>query len=337
MKTQHRTHMVFGTLGFLVCLLGALSLCIGSFPLSLSQIGVLLTGGLADTLEFRVFWTLRVPRTLMALLAGLGLGVAGGVYQTVFRNPLASPDLTGVASGASLGAACAIVLGAGGGFSVMSGAFLLGSVSLVLVLLLVRLTRMEQTVTYVLAGVMVSAAADAGLMCLKIMADPEHELAAIELWTMGSLSAVTASKLWIPVPAVVLPLVLLLLLHRQAAILALGEENARSIGLDPTLWRGILLGLTTLMVAALVSVTGVIAFVGLIAPHIAFQLLHRRAGPFLPLCALVGAVLLLAADLLARSLSPGAELPLSIFTVLFAVPVLAGLLCGKREVPHDAS
>ena len=330
MRQPNRAAAVFGTVGVLTCLLAGLSVCVGSFPLSFSEIAGILSGNLGESMAFRVFWTLRVPRTIVGLLAGLGLGLAGGVYQTIFRNPLASPDLTGVASGASLGAACAIVLGAGSAVSIMTGAFLMGMASLVLVLLLVRAARMEHTVTYVLAGVLVSAMADGGLMCLKIMADPEKELAAIEVWTMGSLAAVKAARLPALLPAVVIPLVLLLAFRRQTAILSLGEETARSVGLDPVFWRAVLLGLTTLMVAALVSVTGVIAFVGLIAPHIAFLLLGRRAGPYLFLSAGVGGCLLLAADLLARSVSPGAELPLSIFTVLFAVPVLGGLLCGGR-------
>ena len=328
---REKSAMLMGAACGLLLALCAVSLCVGSFPLSLAQIGEILQGGLAGEMPARVFWTLRVPRTVVGLLAGLGLGLAGGVYQTVFRNPLASPDLTGVASGASLGAACAIVLGSGGALAMMAGAFGAGLASLVLVLALVRAARMEHTVTYVLAGVIVSSAADAALMAMKVLADPERELAAIEFWTMGSLAAVTASKLAMLAPAVALPFSLLLLFHRQTAILSLGDETARSLGLEPRRWRAVLLGLTTLMVAALVSVTGVIAFVGLIAPHIAFRLLGRRAGPYLFLCALMGADLLLAADLLARSLSPGAELPLSIFTVLFAVPVLIALLCGRRE------
>jgi len=328
---REKSAMLMGAACGLLLALCAVSLCVGSFPLSLSQIGEILQGGLAGEMPARVFWTLRVPRTAVGLLAGLGLGLAGGVYQTVFRNPLASPDLTGVASGASLGAACAIVLGSGGTLAMMAGAFGAGLASLVLVLALVRAARMEHTVTYVLAGVIVSSAADAALMAMKVLADPERELAAIEFWTMGSLAAVTASKLAMLAPAVALPFSLLLLFRRQTAILSLGDETARSLGLEPRRWRAVLLGLTTLMVAALASVTGVIAFVGLIAPHIAFRLLGRRAGPYLFLCALTGADLLLAADLLARSLSPGAELPLSIFTVLFAVPVLIALLCGRRE------
>ena len=313
----------------LLVLLAAASVCVGTFPLSLGQICTLLGGGLRDTMEARIFFTLRLPRTGAAVLAGLALGVAGGVYQTIFRNPLASPDLTGVAGGASLGAAAAIVLGAGSAVQIMGGAFVCGMASLAAVLALVRAARADRTATYVLAGILVSALAEAGVMLLKTLADPERELAAIEYWTMGSLSAITLAKLTVMAPPVV-GLVLVLLFRRQVALLSLGEESARASGLEPGRWRVLLLALTTLMVAAVVSVAGVISFVGLIAPHIAYRLLHRRGGAFLPLCALVAADLMLAADLLARSAGQGAELPLSIFTVLFTAPVLAALLVGGR-------
>lgn len=327
-----REPMILGTASILLAVFGILSVCIGSFPLSLSEIAAILRSGLTETVESRVFWMLRLPRTMTGLLAGLSLGLAGGIYQSIFRNPLASPDLTGVASGASLGAACAIVLGAGSAVSVMAGAFGGGMLTLGLVLLLVRAARLERTSTYVLAGVIVSSGAQAGLMCLKLMADPERELAAIEFWTMGSLASVTADKLLLLAPVVLIPAILLLLFRQQTMLLSLGEENARSMGLSPGFWRTVLLSLTTLMVAALVAVTGVIAFIGLIAPHIAFFILRRRGGPYLWFCALVGGNLILAADLLARSLSPGAELPLSIFTILFAVPVLALLLCRSLQI-----
>ena len=200
---------------------------------------------------------------------------------------------------------------------------------------LVRAARAERTAAYVLAGILVSALAEAGVMLLKTLADPERELAAIEYWTMGSLAGVTAGKLAAAAPPVLAGLVLVLLFRRQAALLSLGQASARASGLEPRRWRALLLGLTTLMVAAVVSVAGGIAFVGLIAPHIAYGLLRRRGGAFLPLCAVTGADLLLAADLLARSAGGGAELPLSIFTVLFAAPVLAALLItggGRADV-----
>lgn len=333
--TTVRTPLCCLGAGVLLCCLGAVSLCVGSYPLSLNEILTLLTGGLRDTMQAQVFFTLRLPRTAMAAIAGLALGLAGGVYQTVFRNPLASPDLTGVAGGASLGAAAVIVLGGGGAVQIMAGAFGVGLLSLGAVLGLVRACRTDRTATYVLAGILVSALAEAGLMLLKTLADPERELAAIEYWTMGSLSAMTRGKLVAALPVAV-GAVLVLLFRRQTALLTLGDESARASGLEPGRWRALLLGLSTLMVAAVVSVTGVVAFVGLIAPHIAFGLLRRRGGAFLPLCGLVGADLLLAADLLARNPGSGAELPLSIFTVLFAAPVLC-LLMLRRRGDEDAA
>ncbi len=331
MKPHTRECTAVLAVALVLAALAVVSLFVGSYPLSAGEILSILTGRLGDGLPARVFWQLRLPRMCMGLISGLSLGVAGGVYQIIFRNPLASPDLTGVASGASLGAACVIVLGVGGSGEIMAGAFAMGMLALGLVLFLVRAARLERTGSYILAGVVVSALAEAGLMSLKVMADPERELAALEVWTMGSLASITASKVVLPVIVVLVCLGLLLLFRREVLMLSLGEESARSMGLDPTLWRAVLLGITTLMVAAVVSVTGVISFVGLIAPHIAFLLLGRRGGAYLPLCGLVGGVVLLCADLLARSLSPGSELPLSIFTVLFAAPVLVALLCRKGD------
>ena len=328
MREKGRERLALGAAILLTAVLALLSVRVGSYPLSTGQILDILSGGLAGTTPAHVLWNLRLPRVGMGLLAGWALGMAGGVYQTVFRNPLASPDLTGVASGASFGAAWAIVLGAGTSLQIMGGAFIMGSLSLLLVLALVRWAGMERTGAYILAGVIVSSAADA---VLKTIADPEGELAAIEFWTMGSLSAMTGDKLRGAASAILIPLALLLLFRRQALTLSLGEEGARALGLEPRRWRGLLLGLTTLMVAAVASVAGVIAFLGLIAPHIAFLLLGRRGGPYLPLCALMGGAILLAADLLARGFSQGTELPLSIWTVLFGAPVLTALLLRGRE------
>ncbi len=310
-----------------------ISACVGSFPLSPGQILEILLGREGSSMGARVFWQLRLPRVLMGLVAGGALSLAGAVYQTVFGNPLASPDLTGVASGSSFGAACAIVLGSGSAVQVMLGSFVMGMMSLVLVLLLVRSAGMEQLGSYILAGIIVSALADAGLMCLKIMADPERELAALEFWTMGSLGSITASKLFPQLLFICVPFAMLLLCTRQVLMLSLGGDQARSMGLSPGLWRGILLTLSTLMIASLVSITGVIAFVGLIAPHIAFRLRPRRDGGYFVLAALIGSNLMLFADMLARTLWQGAELPLSILTVFLAAPVLA-LLLGKRGGSH---
>ncbi len=303
-----------------------LSVCVGSFPLSVMEICDILSGREVDVMSARVFWQLRLPRVLMGLIAGAALSLAGAVYQTLFRNPLASPDLTGVASGASFGAAIALVLGSGSAAQVMLGSFTMGMLSLLIVLMLVRYADVQRMSSYILAGIVVSALADAGLMCLKTVADPERELAALEFWTMGSLGSITAERLFPQTAFILLPMGLLLLFHRQTVMLSLGADHARSMGLNPVRWRAILLTLSTLMIASLVSLTGVIAFVGLIGPHIAFLLRKRRDGGFFLLSALVGADLMLIADMLARSLWQGAELPLSILTVFIAAPALVMLL-----------
>lgn len=314
----------------LVSLITIMSICIGSYPLSISDIFKILTEGVKDTIKARVFWNLRLPRVLMGLAAGAALGLSGAVYQTIFRNSLASPDLTGVASGASFGAACMIVLGSGNAFAVMSGSFVMGMLSLLFVFVLTRLSNLEKVGSYILAGVIVSSLADAGLMILKYAANPERELAAIEFWTMGSLAAITKEKLMPTLIFVVLPVLLILLFYREIVMLSLGNEHARSLGLSPELWRVVFLTLSTFMVSSIVSVTGVIAFVGLIAPHITFMIYKRKNGTYFFLCALWGGILLLMADIFARTLCKGSELPLSILTVLLSVPMLIWLLCRKR-------
>ena len=306
------------------------SVCIGSYPLSVGQIFEIIVGKLHNTMESRIFWQLRFPRVVMGALAGGALGLAGGIYQTIFRNSLASPDLTGVASGASFGAACAIVLGAGSSVQIMMGSFFMGLIALAVVLMLVYISGIERMGSYILSGIIVSSLADAGLMMLKVMSDPEQELSAIEFWTMGSLAAVTREKVYAQILFIIIPMILLLIFYRQALILSLGTDHARSLGLSPAVWRTVFLGLSTLMIAAVVSITGAIAFVGLIAPHIAFMLYKRRNGTYFVLCVLIGAIILLIADILARSLSGGAELPLSILTVLLSVPMLIVLLCGRK-------
>lgn len=238
--------------------------------------------------------------------------------------------MTGVASGASFGAALMIVIGANSAIEMMFGAFVMGIVSLFFVMFLVKMTGVQRTTTYILAGIVISALADAGIMIFKYMADPISELATIEFWTMGSLASITLSKMLIALISIVIPLAFLLLCHRQIVMLSLGDENARYLGLNASALRIIVLLLTTWMVASIVSITGVISFVGLIAPHIAYLILHRRTKYFLLMSGFIGAFIIMVGDMLSRSLVPGAELPLSILTIFFAVPVLIFLMWKQR-------
>lgn len=329
---KKRSPLLF-VLAFVLLLLTVTSLAVGSYPLSLNDITAafreLFLPKTMRSMSSRVLWGLRVPRTAAALFSGFTLGMCGGVYQLLFCSSLASPDLTGIASGASFGAALAIILGVGGSFARMGFAFCGGLLSLVFVLLLVRAAGGERTGTYILAGIVISSLADAGLMVMKSLADPERQLAAIDFWTMGSLAAVSSDKV-VPLLCLTVPsLALLLLFRRPVTMLALGNEECFASGLSPNLWRGILLSLSTLAVSACVAVTGVIGFVGLIAPHIARLLYRRRSGAYLAVCAALGGIILISADLAARSVGNGAELPISIFTVAAGVPVLVVLLCRR--------
>lgn len=306
------------------------SICIGNFPITIKEIIAILTGGEVSTMTRNVFFTLRLPRACMGLMAGAGLGVAGSVYQMIFRNPLASPDIIGVSSGANLGAAIAIVsvgIGIGG---IAIGAFAGGLLAVGFVMLLVRATRANTTATYVLAGIVISAVAKSAIMLLKYYADSESNLAAIEYWTMGSFAGVTASKVFSVLPFWLIGFAGLFLLRRQVGLLSLNEEECRMLGVRLHRVRLAVLSLSTLLVASIVSITGLISFIGLIAPHIARMMIKRENTDTMVLAAMVGGAVMLIADILARSLYAGG-LPISILTTIIGVPVLVYFMCKRRE------
>ncbi len=263
-----------------LCLLGAAlcvfmtfgaALALGRYPITPAA---LLAG---DAMAVRTFTVLRLPRAVMALIGGFGLGVAGFVYQTVFRNPLASPDIIGVSSGASVGAAFAILFVSSGALSTTVCAFAGGLAAVFLSLGLAAAAPGRSKMSLVLAGIAIHALAQTLLMLLKLTADPEKELASIEYWIMGSLAAVTRSRVWFPVPVVLVCCAAIFALHRQALLLSIEEGEARLLGVRVGAMRLLLLTLATMTVAAVVSVTGLISFVGLLAPHSARLLAgHNR-------------------------------------------------------------
>lgn len=327
---QKRTRGAFLIVGALVLCALALSLCVGKYPITLSDIGHILTGGPVSDRSRSVFFTLRLSRTLMAVLSGFALAMAGSIYQTIFKNPLADPDIIGVVKGANLGAAAAIVTLGNQIFPVAVSAFLGGLVAVLAVMALVKAARIGNMFGYVLAGIVVSAVAEAVIMLLKFFADPEKELAAIEFWSMGSFGGVTMAKLQVVAPIVLAALLGLILLRRQISMLSLDEEESRALGVRVGRVRLLILGLTTLMVAAVISVTGRVAFLGLIAPHIA-RLVFRKSGfPTVVFSGLVGAAVLTLADCAART-AYSVELPISVVTTVVGVPFLLYFMCHRRR------
>ncbi|MCI5499455.1 MAG: iron ABC transporter permease [Clostridiales bacterium] len=328
--TQRRTQLLIGLLVVLLLVGTPISLCIGRYPIQLEEIWAILQGAPVSETARGVFWTLRLPRTLMALLAGVGLSLSGYVYQAMFKNILASPDLIGVASGANAGVAVAIVLASGSAFLVPVFAFLGGMVAVLLAVSLAGISRRRSLASVVLAGIVIGSLGESIVMALKLFADPESQLAPLEFWAMGSLSSMTAAKLTTVLPGFFLGLVVLFLLRYPIHLLGLSDEEARALGVRVNLVRTVVILAATVMVASVVSVTGLISFIGLIAPHIA-RLLTRRGGTQTAVIAsLLGALLLMVADCVARSVA-SSEIPLSILTSLIGAPFLMVLMLKRRS------
>lgn len=298
------------------------SLFLGKYPLSIEK---MLAG---DEQSLRVFFTLRLPRTCMAILGGFGLGVSGMIYQTVFHNPLASPDIIGVSSGASAGAAFAILFLPQASLYTTVSAFIGSLLAVVAALGLASLAPGKNHASIVLSGIAVHSLAQTFLMILKLTADPERELASIEYWIMGSLNAMTLQKFPGAVVVCALCMAGLFLLYRQVLILSVEDEEATLLGVPVGRMRLFILMLATLVVAAIVSVTGLISFVGLLAPHSARLMTKNNRLHTLALSGLMGSVLLCLADMLARSVA-SSELPVSVFTSLLGAPFLLFLLLKK--------
>lgn len=329
-KNSKKTTILFVSAAVLLTVLFFVSLCIGKYPLSAGTVLNIISGKAAET-DAKVFVFLRLARCLMALIVGIALGVSGAVYQTVFRNPLASPDLIGVSAGANLGAATVIVLLSGAGFySVIVGSFLGGMLAALAVMLIARAIGNNSTAIYILAGIMINAVSTACLMALKYFADTENELAAIEYWEMGSLGNITMDKLLYVLPIFAISLCGILLLSRQIGLMSLGDNEARALGVRLKAVRTMILMFNTLLVASAISTTGLISFVGLTAPHIAKAITKRNGKAHLILSGLVGALVVLAADTAVRAFLQ-TELPVSILTTAIGVPVLAVFLIKRRN------
>ena len=283
------------------------SVITGQYPLTLKS---LLSG---DTMSIMVFKRLRLPRALMGVIGGFGLSISGYIYQLIFKNPLASPDIVGVSSGASAGAALAIVAVSASIPVISISAFIGAVTALIITLLTAYLVPGRNSYTIVLAGIAIHSVAQTILMFLKLAADPEKQLASIEYWIMGSLNGISRDSLAIPFLTTLTGFIIMALLYRQILILSTSEEEAVSLGVHVTSLRFIILMLATLVVSSIICVTGLISFIGLIAPHIA-RLLTKRNDIFTYITSgFTGAILLTLADILARSVS-SSELPVSIFT-----------------------
>lgn len=311
-----------GLFAALAVLAFGISLFVGRYSISPAEILR------PESMSFRVFFNLRLPRTAVALIAGAGLALGGYVFQTLFSNPIASPDIIGVASGAGTGAACAILLFGSGALTTACGAMAGGFLAVVMALALVRRAGSQNTAAFLLAGIVVNSLAQSALMAIKLAADPESQLASIEYWLMGSLSAVTGNKALPVCILALLGIVPLVAMSKTVDLLSLPSDEAQLLGVNVGKMRGLVILLATLAVTAVTSVTGLISFIGLLAPHGARLILKNNSRATLVLSMLMGGILVLGADCLARSLLTR-ELPISILTSLIGAPYLVWLMVKR--------
>lgn len=312
-----------------------LGVALGPVPIPPAALGRILLGAQVDPTLATIVWEVRLPRVLLLALAGAALGGAGAAYQGLFRNPLADPYLIGVAAGANLGALVAVALNlpatALGLLALPLAAFLGGLLTVGLVVRLARVGGMVPLTTLLLAGVAVGAILNAvslGLLMTMVGRVAPHRA---WIWMLGGYALGGWPALRGAFPYVVAGLALLLLLGRPLDVLQFGEEQALQLGLPVERVKRLAVGAATLATAGAVAFTGIIGFVGLIAPHLARLLVGPRYPRVLPAAVLLGASLLTLSDLLARTLLPPQEIPLTILTAFLGGPFFLYLLGHARR------
>ncbi|MFJ2512072.1 FecCD family ABC transporter permease [Streptomyces griseoviridis] len=328
------------TAGLLLALLALVPVAasMGAYPVPVTDVlasvqhRIGLGGTGLDRVAESVLWNVRFPRIVLALLVGASLGCAGALMQGVFGNPLAEPGVIGVSSGAAVGAVGAIAFGLTflGNWTVTLFAFVSGLATALLVYTMSRSGGRTEVVTLILTGIAVNAFGGALIGLFLFFADTAA-VNQITFWQLGSLSAATWPKVLAVLPCAAVGLAVAPLYSRRLDLLALGERPARHLGVDVERLRIVLVLVIALLTAAAVSVSGIISFVGLVVPH----LLRMAAGPghrfLVPASALLGALVLLAADLTARTVAAPAELPLGVLTALLGSPFFFWLLRRTRR------
>ena len=317
-----------------------LSMLLGRYPVSLADLQLyfsshLLGQRVADIDISRVqvlgniLMDIRLPRIVAAILIGASLSVAGVVFQSMFMNPLVSPGVLGVLSGASLGAAVGMIVGKSW-LVVQLGAFSCGLLAVTIALSLALINRGNRLLMLILGGIISGAMFTALLSVVKYLADPYEQLPAIVYWLMGGLSATDAGTVLTVSLPMVAGILLLLALSGYLNVMSMGDEEARSLGVNVTLLRLLFIFLATIISALTVILGGIIGWVGLLIPHIARMIVGPDNRLLLPAAALIGATYLVIADDMARLLF-SVEIPIGILTSLIGIPFFAFVLAKTRK------
>lgn len=330
---EARTRVILFGLAAAMLITAIVAAGIGPYRIAPIEVARMIVGRLSGAVDdgeaATVLFSVRLPRILGAALTGAALSAAGAAYQNLFRNPLVSPDILGVSAGAGLGAVLAILAGLPVVLVELSG-FLGGTLAVVLVALVARSLRAHGDVlVLVLAGIVVGSLASAAVSLVKIVADPYQQLPIITYWLLGSLAGIRAEDVAVVAPTVLVGLVPLFLLRWRIGVLSLGEDDARALGVDVRETRVVVIASATLITAAVVAVSGVVGWIGLMVPHTARLLVGNRFDRLLPASILLGAVFTMVVDTVAR-IAARIEIPIGILTALIGGGLFVWLLTHRR-------
>jgi iron complex transport system permease protein len=336
MKHTDKGAYIVMNLGILLLLAVFVSFQLGRYPISAKEVfGIVFSKVLpiekywADRPEF-VFINIRLPRVLLACLVGCCLSTAGAAYQGVFQNPMAAPDILGASAGAAFGAALAI-LHHGSSTVITLSAFCFSLLTVAIVFFISKKAKGKAVIGLILAGIMVKSLFSAGTSFIKLVADPNDQLPAITFWLLGSLAGAKLSTVAFAVVPMGIGLIPLLLIRWRLNILTLGDDEAKTMGVNARLIRLIVIISATFVTAASVSVSGMIGWVGLVIPHLARKLVGNNYNSLMPASMLLGAIFLLVVDNFSRNLLT-TEIPLGIITALVGAPFFICLMTRKGDV-----
>ena len=323
MDRKYRVCMITGCIATLF--LALIALCLGQYTIALQDVIKVLTLQEVDLVNAEtVIFNIRIPRILVSLIVGSGLATAGASFQALFSNPLATPDTLGCANGASFGAALGILLGLNA-LGIQISALIFGILAVVLVFVFTRYRHANQIMMIILGGMVVSSLFSALVSLIKYVADPNDVLPVITFWLMGSFSNSTVRSLYTGVPMIILGMMILYLMRYRMNALSLKEEEAASLGINVRQNRMIVIIASSLITASVVSMCGVVGWVGLLIPHISRMLFGNNHTKVIPGCIVFGAFFMLVIDTIARCMYQ-AEIPVSILTAIIGAPVFLLLL-----------
>lgn len=326
-------------LSVVLILIFMMSICIGRYSISPFELIKVFFSKLfpvektwIDQVEAVVF-NIRLPRILLAILVGSCLSLAGVSYQSVFQNPMASPDILGATSGAAFGAALAILFG--GSSIVISGlAFGFSLLTVGIVFSIGKKAPGSPVMNLILAGIMIGSLFTAGTSFIKLVADPTNQLPSITYWLMGSFSGAKHYEVIYALVPMMIGTVPLLMLRWRVNLLTLGEEACRSLGVNPDRLRFVVIISSTIITAASVSVSGMIGWVGLVIPHLCRKIIGNDLRYLMPACMLTGAGFMLLVDNISRNLLE-VEIPIGILTAVIGAPFFILLIFRGGGIEHD--